>query len=162
MDQTRPDDCCFASVTVPSRVESVRLAASFLVQAAKNMHVPRADDSLFELAIVEALIWRDRKSGRRNVLGGNTLRTQRADDCLLAACILSPRSGRRRSARFDGERNHRTIGDNGCLALGGRHNLKRRGRDYRWSLPLYTREWCEHHQRGQSEQSCAQAMCCPG
>ncbi|MDO8680163.1 MAG: ATP-binding protein [Acidobacteriota bacterium] len=55
MDDTRPDDCCFASVTVPSRVESVRLAASFLVQAAKNMHVPRADDSLFELAIVEAL-----------------------------------------------------------------------------------------------------------
>lgn len=55
MDDTRPDDCCFASVTVPSRVESVRLAASFLVQAAKNMHVARADDSLFELAIVEAL-----------------------------------------------------------------------------------------------------------
>jgi anti-sigma regulatory factor (Ser/Thr protein kinase) len=46
---------CYASVTVPSLVASIRLAADFLVQAARNMQVPRADDSRFELAIVEAL-----------------------------------------------------------------------------------------------------------
>ena len=42
-------------MTVPSRVESVRLASAFIVQAARNMRVPPASDSLFELAIVEAL-----------------------------------------------------------------------------------------------------------
>jgi len=46
---------CYASVTVPSRVESIRLAAAFIVQAARNMHVPAASGSLFEGAIVEAL-----------------------------------------------------------------------------------------------------------
>jgi anti-sigma regulatory factor (Ser/Thr protein kinase) len=50
-----PAASCYASVTVPSRVESIRLAADFLVQAARNMQVPRADDSRFESAIVEAL-----------------------------------------------------------------------------------------------------------
>jgi anti-sigma regulatory factor (Ser/Thr protein kinase) len=40
---------------VPSRVESIRLAAEFIVHAARNMHVPPASDSLFETAIVEAL-----------------------------------------------------------------------------------------------------------
>ena len=45
----------FASVTVPSRVESIRLAAEFIVHAARTMAIPQADDSLFEVAIVEAL-----------------------------------------------------------------------------------------------------------
>jgi anti-sigma regulatory factor (Ser/Thr protein kinase) len=45
----------FASVTVPNCVESIRLAAAFIVQAARNMHVPAASESLFEVAIVEAL-----------------------------------------------------------------------------------------------------------
>jgi serine/threonine-protein kinase RsbW len=45
----------FASVTVPSRVESIRLAAEFIVHAARTMDVPQAADSLFEVAIVEAL-----------------------------------------------------------------------------------------------------------
>jgi anti-sigma regulatory factor (Ser/Thr protein kinase) len=53
--QSRPEGSCYASVTVPSRVESIRLAAEFIVQAARNMHVPPASDSLFESAIVEAL-----------------------------------------------------------------------------------------------------------
>lgn len=50
-----PDESSYASVTVPSRVESVSMAAAFIVQAARNMHVPPASDSLFEVAIVEAL-----------------------------------------------------------------------------------------------------------
>jgi anti-sigma regulatory factor (Ser/Thr protein kinase) len=45
----------YASVTVPSRVPSIRLAADFIVQAARNMQVPAASESLFEAAVVEAL-----------------------------------------------------------------------------------------------------------
>jgi anti-sigma regulatory factor (Ser/Thr protein kinase) len=50
-----PADAAFASLIVPSQVESVRKAATFLVQSAKDMRVPLASDSVFELAIVEAL-----------------------------------------------------------------------------------------------------------
>ncbi len=50
-----PEGSRYASVTVPCRVESIRLAADFIVQAARNMQVPAASDSLFEGAIVEAL-----------------------------------------------------------------------------------------------------------
>ncbi len=46
---------CHASVTVPSRVESIRLATQFIVQAARQMCVPLASETLFEVAIVEAL-----------------------------------------------------------------------------------------------------------
>jgi anti-sigma regulatory factor (Ser/Thr protein kinase) len=45
----------YASVTVPNRVDSIRLAAEFIVQAARNMQVPPAADALFQVAIVEAL-----------------------------------------------------------------------------------------------------------
>lgn len=55
MDDTRPPDGRSLSFTVPSRVESVRAAATMLVQAAQHMGVPAASDSVFELAIVEAL-----------------------------------------------------------------------------------------------------------
>jgi len=44
-----------ASVRVPGRIESVRPAAAFLVGMARNLHVPTADDHMFEVAIVEAL-----------------------------------------------------------------------------------------------------------
>jgi anti-sigma regulatory factor (Ser/Thr protein kinase) len=44
-----------ATVVIPSRIESVRLCASFLVQAARSLKVPAADDPLFEMAIGEAL-----------------------------------------------------------------------------------------------------------
>ena len=44
-----------ASVTVPGRIESVRPTAAFLVGMARNLHVPAADDQMFEVAIVEAL-----------------------------------------------------------------------------------------------------------
>ena len=40
---------------VQGRVESIRLATEFIVRTARNMHVPPAANSLFEVAIVEAL-----------------------------------------------------------------------------------------------------------
>jgi anti-sigma regulatory factor (Ser/Thr protein kinase) len=45
----------YASVTAPSRVESVRLVSQFVLQAARLLQVPPAGDPLFEVAIVEAL-----------------------------------------------------------------------------------------------------------
>jgi anti-sigma regulatory factor (Ser/Thr protein kinase) len=45
----------FASLTVPARVESIRAAAAFLVQAARGLKVPAAGQPTFEIAIVEAL-----------------------------------------------------------------------------------------------------------
>jgi anti-sigma regulatory factor (Ser/Thr protein kinase) len=55
MDQLPTQERSFASVTVPSRVESIRLAAEFIIHAARNIGVPAAADSLFEVAVVEAL-----------------------------------------------------------------------------------------------------------
>lgn len=45
----------YAAVTVPCHVDSIRMATQFLVQAARNMHIPPAGDALFEVAIAEAL-----------------------------------------------------------------------------------------------------------
>src|SRR5712691_10775892 len=45
----------FASVSVPSRVDSIRPASQFIIQIARMLSVPAADQSLFEAAIVEAL-----------------------------------------------------------------------------------------------------------
>jgi anti-sigma regulatory factor (Ser/Thr protein kinase) len=45
----------FASLTIPARVESLRAAAAFLVQAARSLKVAAASEPTFELAIVEAL-----------------------------------------------------------------------------------------------------------
>lgn len=44
-----------ASLTVPSRLESIRPAAQFIVQAARSLHVAPGSEPLFEVAIVEAL-----------------------------------------------------------------------------------------------------------
>lgn len=55
MNATRRADGRFVSVTLPSRIDSVRPAAAFLVQTAKELKVAAAADSVFELAIVEAL-----------------------------------------------------------------------------------------------------------
>jgi anti-sigma regulatory factor (Ser/Thr protein kinase) len=44
-----------ASLTVPSRVQSIRPAAAFLQCAAEALGVPRAKDRIFEVAVVEAL-----------------------------------------------------------------------------------------------------------
>lgn len=49
------DDTFTASLTIPSRAESVRLAAGFLVQTAKALGVPAAGENLFEVAVAEAL-----------------------------------------------------------------------------------------------------------
>jgi anti-sigma regulatory factor (Ser/Thr protein kinase) len=55
MDDSRKTDGSFVSITVPNQVQSIRMAASFLVQAAKDMGVALASEPVFELAIVEAL-----------------------------------------------------------------------------------------------------------
>ncbi|MGH9174660.1 MAG: ATP-binding protein [Vicinamibacterales bacterium] len=44
-----------ATLTVPNRVESVRPATAFLVQAARELNVPAAAEPVFEVAIGEAL-----------------------------------------------------------------------------------------------------------
>jgi anti-sigma regulatory factor (Ser/Thr protein kinase) len=44
-----------ATLTVPNRVEFVRPATQFLVQAARALHVPIATDPVFEVAISEAV-----------------------------------------------------------------------------------------------------------
>jgi anti-sigma regulatory factor (Ser/Thr protein kinase) len=49
------DDTLLASVTVAGRIESVRPAASLLVSMARQLKVPAAERSLFEVAVVEAL-----------------------------------------------------------------------------------------------------------
>ena len=49
------DERLLASVTMPGRIDSVRPAASLLVSMARQLKVPAAERSLFEVAIVEAL-----------------------------------------------------------------------------------------------------------
>jgi len=44
-----------ATLTVPNRVESVRPATAFLVQAARALKVPAAAEPVFEVAISEAI-----------------------------------------------------------------------------------------------------------
>src|SRR5688500_2717707 len=44
-----------ATLTVPNRVESVRPATAFLVQAARALKVPKAAEPVFEVAISEAI-----------------------------------------------------------------------------------------------------------
>ena len=48
-------DHYLASVRVPGRIEWVRPTACFVVEAARNLRLPVADNRLFEVAIVEAL-----------------------------------------------------------------------------------------------------------
>lgn len=44
-----------ATLTIPNRVESVRRATAFLVQAARALNVPAAAEPVFEVAVSEAL-----------------------------------------------------------------------------------------------------------
>jgi anti-sigma regulatory factor (Ser/Thr protein kinase) len=44
-----------ATLVVPRRIESVRRATAFLVQAARARHVPAAASPLFEVAVSEAV-----------------------------------------------------------------------------------------------------------
>ncbi len=45
----------FARISVPNRVDSIRPTAAFIIEAARSMKVPAASESLFEVAIAEAL-----------------------------------------------------------------------------------------------------------
>ena len=49
------DDPFVATLTVPSRIASVRVAAAFFVETARSLGVPVAENRLFEVAVVEAL-----------------------------------------------------------------------------------------------------------
>jgi anti-sigma regulatory factor (Ser/Thr protein kinase) len=49
------DEPFVATLTVPSRTASVRVAAGFFVETARGLGVPAADNRLFEVAVVEAL-----------------------------------------------------------------------------------------------------------
>ena len=44
-----------ATLTLPNRVESVRPATAFLVQAARALNVPAATEPVFEVAVSEAI-----------------------------------------------------------------------------------------------------------
>lgn len=66
----------FATITVPNRVESIRPTVQFIIDTALRMEVPAASESLFEVAIAEAL--------NNAVRHGNT--TQSVDTDIL--CTL--------------------------------------------------------------------------
>ncbi len=74
-----PAGACFAAVTVPSQVRFIRLAAAFIVGAARHMHVEQASDALFEVAVVEAL--------NNAVLHGNA--TQRPEALMVCELELA-------------------------------------------------------------------------
>ena len=71
----------FASLSVPNRIESVRLAASFLLQTARALKIPAADAGLFEVAIVEALN-NAFKHGRQDATGSILCELELVDRCL--------------------------------------------------------------------------------
>ena len=50
-----PDPCRFATLSLPATIESIRPAATFLIETARRFRVPAAEDSLFEVALVEIL-----------------------------------------------------------------------------------------------------------
>lgn len=61
----------FATITVPNRVESIRPTVQFIIDTARRMEVPAASESLFEIAIAEAL--------NNAVRHGNTTRSTDTD-----------------------------------------------------------------------------------
>lgn len=78
-----------ATLTLPNRVESVRPATAFLVQAARALKVPKAADPVFEVAVGEAVAnaVRHGNSGRADAtitcdieLDGDELRLRILDD----------------------------------------------------------------------------------
>ena len=52
---SRADGPGFAAISVPSRIESIRPAAEFIVHRARAMSTEAAGHALFETAVVEAL-----------------------------------------------------------------------------------------------------------
>jgi anti-sigma regulatory factor (Ser/Thr protein kinase) len=80
-----------ASLSVPNRIESVRVAAAFLVNTATGLNIPAARDGLFEVAIVEALN-NAFKHGRRNPSGSILCELELLDRCLKIR-VLDETSG---------------------------------------------------------------------
>ena len=90
-----------ASVTVPGRIESVRPTAAFLVGMARNLHIPAADNHMFEVAIVEALsnaIKHNPREGNASVqcdleVSGRLLTIRVLDEAARAPVALSVPTG---------------------------------------------------------------------
>jgi anti-sigma regulatory factor (Ser/Thr protein kinase) len=89
-----------ATLTVPSRVEFVRPATSFLVQAARALEVSAAAAPVFEVAISEAITNAVRHGG--NNTAGSTITCQlELEGRTLTVRILDDGSGfRLRSAKL--------------------------------------------------------------
>lgn len=96
-DQTR----FTASIAVPSRIESVRLAASFLVQAAAILELPPVENPLYEVAIVEALnnaLKHNVRDGESTIrcefeVAGGRLTISVLDEGALAPVVLAMAAG---------------------------------------------------------------------
>ena len=96
-DQTR----FTASIAVPSRIDSVRLAASFLVHAATILKLPAVENPLFEVAIVEALnnaLKHNVREGESTIhcefeVAGGRLTIRVLDEGALAPVVLAVAAG---------------------------------------------------------------------
>jgi anti-sigma regulatory factor (Ser/Thr protein kinase) len=94
-------DRLLASVTVPGRIESVRPAASLLVSMARHLRVPAAEQTLFEVALVEALSNAIRHNARDEEaplrcdfeLAGRTLTIRVLDEGIHAPVSLTVPTG---------------------------------------------------------------------
>jgi serine/threonine-protein kinase RsbW len=80
------------TLTVPNRIESVRPATAFLVQAARGFGVPRASDPVFEVAISEA-ITNAVKHGSRNQPGSTITCEVELEQDALTLRIIDDGSG---------------------------------------------------------------------
>jgi anti-sigma regulatory factor (Ser/Thr protein kinase) len=81
-----------ASLTVPSRAESIRPAASFIIEAARSLHVALVSEPLFEVAIVEALT-NAFKHGNRDVADASILCELELMDRSFVVRVLDEGSG---------------------------------------------------------------------
>lgn len=77
----------FATITVPNRVESIRPTVQFIIETARRMEVPAASESLFEVAIAEALNNAVRHGSTTQSPGTDILCTLRRVDRQLTVSI---------------------------------------------------------------------------
>jgi anti-sigma regulatory factor (Ser/Thr protein kinase) len=75
-----------ATLTIPNRVEFVRPATLFLVQAARALNVPAAGESVFEVAISEAITNAVKHGGGRGP-SSITCQLELADGSLIIRII---------------------------------------------------------------------------
>jgi anti-sigma regulatory factor (Ser/Thr protein kinase) len=76
-----------ATLTVPNRVEFVRPATVFLVQAARALNVPAAAEPVFEVAISEAITNAFKHGGRDEASSSITCQLELNDGALTIRII---------------------------------------------------------------------------